>query len=367
MESLYGAMIAPGCAKEGEVHVLRFGLDCVAGAFLPGRPDQLSQGLDFLTEFLARPRLEDGRSSEDVFLREQQQAVHHARAVFDDKGSHAAERCLALACEGEPMAIPEHGGVAAIEAMDRAAPDAARLDFLQHGELLLTAMGALPSDAEFLDAVGECLDHLPQGSPEPLPAADQRVVEARRATVERVDLQQSRVVLLFRLPPSSDPKIWMGRAMFASMLGGGTHSRLFREVREKQSLAYYAQATLDRHKALLTIHIGLDEAAAEAVETETMRQSDALMAGDFTVEELDTARAGVLTTITTLTDGIGPLLRFVEDQWNLGFDRTPGDLFRSYSEVTADDVTAGVAGLKLDYSYLLASAASGQENSSSDG
>ena len=55
-------------------------------------------------------------------------------------------------------------------------------------------------------------------------------------------------------------------------------------------------------------------------------------------------------------------MRFVEDQWNLGFDRTPGDLFRSYSEVTADEVTSGVAGLKLDYSYLLAST-SGQENS----
>ena len=28
MESLYGAMVAPGSSKEGEVHVLRFGLDC---------------------------------------------------------------------------------------------------------------------------------------------------------------------------------------------------------------------------------------------------------------------------------------------------------------------------------------------------
>jgi len=187
-----------------------------------------------------------------------------------------------------------------------------------------------------------------------LPAVVAREIEGRRSSVERVDLQQSKMVLIFRLPATDDASLWMGRALFSSMLGGGPHSRLFREVREKRSLAYYAQSALDRHKDLLVVHVGLDESAATEVESETLRQIDLLSSGDFSAEELETARAGLLSMIATLTDGIGSHMQFVEDQWNLGLNRTPKDLAEQYAAVTSDLVQSSVAGLQLDYSYLLA-------------
>ncbi|MCA8956034.1 MAG: insulinase family protein [Planctomycetes bacterium] len=361
MEELYGASVNPVSGKVGETHVLRFAVDCVAGEFLPGRPDQLADGLDLLTELLARPMLEDGGFPAVVFERERRQAVHDARAVADDRAAWAAQQAMALACVGEPMAIPEHGGVPAIEALDRFAPEQARQDFLSRGELLVVGMGALPEDAAFLAQVrtflGSFLDAVHARQPEPVPPAVQRTVTERRSAVERVDLQQSKLVLLFRVPWTDDPKTWMARALGVSMLGGGPHSRLFREVREKRSLAYYAQAGLDRHKGLLLVHVGLDEAAAGAVEAETLGQLAQLANGAFTGDELDTARAGILSTITALTDGIRSHMQFVEDQWNLGLDRTPEDLFRSYLEIDAAQVADSLSGIQLDFSYLLAPSA----------
>ena len=353
MEELYGAAVAPSSAKIGEVHVLQFSLDCVSGAFLPGTPDQLGNGLNLLAEFLAHPRLEEGGFPERVFRREQRQAANDARAIFDDRGTYAAQQALALACEGEPMAIPEHGGVEAIEAMDRTAPERARQDFLGRGELLVTAMGAL-EEGELLPQVRRFLANLPPRTPESLRPPLPREVQGRRASVERVDLQQSKMVLIFRLPMTDDPRVWMGRALFTSLLGGGPHSRLFREVREKRSLAYYAQAVLDRHKGLLVVHVGLDEAAAEAVEAETVRQVGLLRGGDFSAEELETARAGLLSSITAITDDIGSHMRFVIEQWRLGLDRTPEDLLASYQAVSARVVQESVEGMQLDYSFLLA-------------
>lgn len=354
MELLYGASVAPSSGKIGETHLLRFSVDCVAGQFLPGEPDQLGDGLRFLSEFLVCPRLDDGGFPADIFERERLQACHDARSVFDDRGAYAAQQALSLACEGEPMAIPEHGGVAALEILDRHEPEQARADFLRHGELVLTAMGSLPSAASFEEHVAKFLCDLPERQVQNLPAVVGREIEGRRSSVERVDLQQSKMVLIFRLPATDDASLWMGRALFSSMLGGGPHSRLFREVREKRSLAYYAQSALDRHKDLLVVHVGLDESAATEVESETLRQIDLLSSGDFSAEELETARAGLLSMIATLTDGIGSHMQFVEDQWNLGLNRTPQDLAEQYAAVTSDLVQSSVAGLQLDYSYLLA-------------
>lgn len=354
MERLYGASVAPSTGKVGEAHVLRFFVDCVAGQFLPDQPDQLADGLGFLSEFLVRPRLEGDGYPKVAFERERLQAGHDARAIFDDRGAYASQQALSLACEGEPMAIPEHGGVEAIEALDRAAPEQAREDFLRHGELLVTAMGALPDGDAFTEHIAKFLRDLPERQAQEVPPPAAGSVAGRRSSIERVDLQQSKMVLVFRLPPTDDPTVWMGRALFNSMLGGGPHSRLFREVREKRSLAYYAQAALDRHKSLLMVHVGLDEAASADVESETLRQIDLLAAGDFSAEELQTARAGVLSMIATLTDGIRSHMQFVEDQWNLGLDRTPEDLARNYAAITSEIVQGSVDGLQLDYSFLLA-------------
>lgn len=355
MESLYGATVAPGTGKVGESHLLRFALDCVAGDYLPQRPDQLAAGLSFLAEILSRPRLDGEGFPQEVFLRERRQTADAVRALFDDKGAYAFQQAIGQACAGEPMAIPEHGGLEAIEALDRKAPEAARQDFLAQGEVCAIAMGVLPRDErQLLARVEGLLDALPPRSPQPVPPVTERPPSGRRSHVERVDLQQSKLVLVFRMPASEEPRLWLARRMFTNMLGGGPHSRLFREVREKQSLAYYVQCSMDRHKGLVFVQVGLDDKSAAAVEGETLKQVAELASGSFTAEELETTRAVLLSGLATIDDSIGSRTGFVEEQWILGQDRTPEAIASTYAEITAGEVARSLDGLWLDYSYLLA-------------
>ncbi|MHC4079211.1 MAG: M16 family metallopeptidase, partial [Planctomycetota bacterium] len=291
----------------------------------------------------------------DVFRREQRQTVDAVRALFDDKAAYAWQQAVSGACEGEPMAIPEHGGIEALEALDRDAPEAARRDFLARGEACVIAMGMLPKDdRRLLAGIEAFLDALPGRSPEPIPAVTERQQSEQRGNVERVDLQQSKLVLVFRVPCTQDPRLWMARRLFTSMLGGGPHSRLFREVREKQSLAYSVHCTMDRHKGLMFVQVGLDEKSTAAVEAEIRKQVTELQSGGFTAEELETARAGLLSALATIDDSIAARMGFVEEHWVLGLDRTPAGIAAAYREVTAEEVARSLDGLWLDYTYLLA-------------
>ena len=100
--------------------------------------------------------------------------------------------------------------------------------------------------------------------------------------------------------------------------------------------------------------MGLDEKSAAAVEAETLRQVTQLQSGSFTAEELETARAGLLSGLATIDDSIASRMGFVEEQWVLGLDRTPEGIAQAYAEITADEVAGSLEGLWLDYSYLLA-------------
>lgn len=353
MERLYGGTVVPATHKHGEIHALRLVLDCVSGRFLPDRPDQLGEGFAFLADLAARPRLDGGGFPSAVFERERRNAVDAVRAMIDDRGSYAFQRAIQIACEGEPMAIPEHGGIDALQGLTRDEPEAARRDFLAHGEAFVVACGAFGA-AELERAVETFVAALPPRDPEPLGPAV--VVERRdpRHHVDRVELQQSKLVMVLRFPFSMDPDVWVGRRLLIGMLGGGPHSRLFREVREKRSLAYYASASADRYKGLLTVQVGLDESAAASAEAEVLRQLELLTSGGFEDDELETARAQLVNAVQGVDDSVAGRCQFVSEQWALGIDRDAAQLLECFRAADRDQVIGASQGIWPDLVYLLA-------------
>lgn len=353
METLFGGIAAPSVSKHGETQVLQATVDSVAGQFLPSHPDQLGACLALLADVLHRPRLDGDGFPADVFARERRNHANAVRAEFDDKASYARRQSLALACDGEPMAIPEHGGLPAILALERQAPERARADFLVHGQPLLLAMGAL--DDDFVPAVQHWLGELPAPAPEPVPAATVVRPRPRRASLERADIQQGKLVVVLRFPAVAGAS-WPARRLFANLLGGGPHARLFKEVRERRSLAYSIAAGVDQHKGLLTVAAGLDEAAAATVEELVQREIEALQAGRFSAQELQTAKAGILSGLTSVDDSIAARTAFTFERWVEGVDREPSQQAAVYAGLDAASVAAAGAGLWLDHVYLLAPA-----------
>ena len=146
----------------------------------------------------------------------------------------------------------------------------------------------------------------------------------------------------------------IGRRLFASLLGGGPHSRLFTELREKRSLCYYAHAAPDRHKPVLFVHTGLDPAAAPAAEAEILRASAELAAGGFSAQEFATAKAQAISALRSVDDSLASRIAFAADQWWAATDRDPATQADAYARATPGQVVAAVAGMHYDGSYLLA-------------
>lgn len=351
LDRLYGAHVSPGTGRFGESVVLRLAADAVAGAFLPGRPDQWQGALDLLTEFALRPRLLDGAFPAEVFTREQKQALDAARAVADDKGPWARQRAVELGCQGEAYGVPDHGGEAAIAALTAADPEAARRDFLERGARWVVAMGALPEELDA--AIAPLLAALPAGTGEPLPPPVVPPRRPARATVEHAALQQGKQVLLLRCPVPATVAELCALQVAVNLWGGGPHSRLFREVREKRSLAYYASASADVHKGLVLVQIGLDAAAAGQARDEAMRQLAAVAAGEFTDQELATAIATIVGPLASVDDTLAGRMQFCAEGWLRGFDQTPEQRIASYRAVTREAVAAQAGALWLDHDYLL--------------
>src|SRR5262249_28657817 len=164
------------------------------------------------------------------------------------------------------------------------------------------AMGALPDD--LAAAVAPLLGALPPSTPLPVPPP---LLPARRAPSrarEAVPMLQAKVVLVLRMPPPPNVAAHCALMTCLSLWGGGAHSRLFKEVRERRSLCYYAAAAGDPRKGLATVQIGCDERHLDAVVAESLRQLDELAAGRFGDDELAATTATIAGSLAAVDDSL---------------------------------------------------------------
>ena len=134
-----------------------------------------------------------------------------------------------------------------LERMERKSITGFRDTFLVPNNAVLLLVGQLPTRAETLDLVRARFSTwkqgvLPGAPAKSFPASKRRLILVDRPGSVQADIHIGRLAAT-RTDPDHYPLV-VGNAI----LGGGTSSRLFLDVREKKGLAYDAHSELDRRK-----------------------------------------------------------------------------------------------------------------------
>ena len=138
-----------------------------------------------------------------------------------------------------------------------------------------------------------------------------------------------------------------------ALLGGTPHSLLFRNVREKLSLCYYCASSYDRLKGILLVDSGVDGQNAGRAKEEILRQLDALKTGDFTEEDLESARRSACQAFGSVGDSQGAQASWYLGQCLLPGVSTPEEASKALAAVTRERVVAAAERVTLESVYLL--------------
>src|SRR5690606_27038652 len=137
------------------------------------------------------------------------------------------------------------------------------------------------------------------------------------------------------------------------VLGVYPHSKLFLNVREKASLAYYVGSSLEGTKGLITITAGIAPQAYQQAVDIIREQVAAMQAGSITDDELERTKIGLISGIRSMVDDPGSLI----DRNLIGIVnqelRTPQTVMDSIAAVTKEQVQQAAQGIKLDTIYFL--------------
>lgn len=351
LDELFGASIGTLVRKKGEVQLVGFYCDYVQDEYVD--EPVFAPVMAFLAELLLKPRLENGAFSDAVVESEKQNLENAMLARINDKRSYAASQLIRTMCAGQPYGVPRIGEPEDLQEITAQSLYAHYRDMLATSRVELFYMGSLPQEAvtkvlqAALSGLPRAESFVPVGT---TPAPEARPVQEK---TEKLDVTQGKLSLgFFTGITAKDPR-YPALVLAATVFGGGATSKLFTNVREKMSLCYYASASFEKFKGVLSVSSGVEFSKLETAKQEILRQLDACKRGDITDEELESARGYLVSDLKIGMDSPGRLDDFYMGQILLEQDGTMKDLADAIARVTKQEAAEAAKALRLDTIYAL--------------
>ncbi len=137
------------------------------------------------------------------------------------------------------------------------------------------------------------------------------------------------------------------------LFGGFSHSKLFINVREKESLAYYAASRLESHKGVMMVMSGIEFNKYERAVEIIKEQFQAMKKGDFTDQEVEQTKAMIKNQILETADVARGFVELAYHQVVSGYKRTMEEWLNQVDAVTKEDLIRVANKVKLDTIYFL--------------
>ena len=351
LDELYGASVGTLVRKKGEVQLVGFYCDYVQDEYVD--EPVFAPVMAFLAELLLNPRLENGAFPEAVVDSEKLNLENAMLSRINDKRTYAASQLIRTMCAGQPYGIPRIGEPDDLTEITAKSLYAHYRDLLATSRVELFYMGSLSPEA-VTKVLQAALAELPRAEVfvpvGTTPAPQARPVQEK---TERLDVTQGKLSLGFFTDITAKDPRYPALVLAATVFGGGATSKLFTNVREKMSLCYYASASFEKFKGVLSVSSGVEFSKLETAKTEILRQLEACKAGDITDDELESARGYLVSDLKIAMDSPGRLDDYYMGQILLEQDGTMEDLASAIARVTKQEAADAIQALRLDTIYAL--------------
>ncbi len=294
---------------------------------------QLPEALPIYADILRRPLLPDDE------LENARLMVLQNLAGTEDDPAHRAMSALRELHFPHPWGLPSEGRSADVEGIGIDDVRAFVRGHVRPAGTIIAAAGRIDWD-DFVRRAERLFGDWDAGAPQ------QVAVGSRGDRVRHVphDSQQTHIALAWSVPPYREDASYEASAAL-SVLGGGSSSRLFSEVRERRGLCYSVSAGYQtlRDAAAAVCYSGTS--AARAQETlDVMLAEIARLPGTIEAAELDRVKARAKSALVMQQESSAARAGWIAKQWyHLGSVRSLAEELARYDRLTVDSVESWLA------------------------
>ena len=350
-EELYGSYLHAGASKRGESQVLGFSILSVNEKYLDEKI--LGQCIEFLNEIINNPLVIDGGFNEEYLNIEKEILKDSIMSIINDKGNYAMKRTNEIMFEGEPYSINGKGYIEDLDTIDRVSLYEHYKEVLKTSPIEIMIEGEF-EETEVVELIKEKFQ-FDRGNIIDIPKEEYyKEVDKVKEVKETMDIAQGKLVMGYRCNVDYlDEEKYYSLLLGSRILGGGADSKLFINVREKESLCYTIYSTIQKSKSTMMVCSGIEAQNYEKTVNLVKEQVQKLKDGDITESEISNAKIAFINSLNSLNDEIGRISDFYFSQ-SISKNKSDLDQIKNMiNKSTKEDIVEAVKNIELDTIYFL--------------
>ncbi|CDA10893.1 EF-P 5-aminopentanol modification-associated protein YfmF [Intestinibacter bartlettii] len=350
-EELYGSYLHAGASKRGESQVLGFSILSVNEKYLDEKI--LGQCIEFLNEIINNPLVIDGGFNEEYLNIEKEILKDSIMSIINDKGNYAMKRTNEIMFEGEPYSINGKGYIEDLDTIDRVSLYEHYKEVLKTSPIEIMIEGEF-EESEVVELIKEKFQ-FDRGNIIDIPKEEYyKEVDKVKEVKENMDIAQGKLVMGYRCNVDYlDEEKYYSLLLGSRILGGGADSKLFINVREKESLCYTIYSTIQKSKSTMMVCSGIEAQNYEKTVNLVKEQVQKLKDGDITESEISNAKIAFINSLNSLNDEIGRISDFYFSQ-SISKNKSDLDQIKNMiNKSTKEDIVEAVKNIELDTIYFL--------------
>ena len=354
MEDMYGASFDCGLDKTGDNQILKFYMETVNNEFLPqDAENMIKSSIEKIFEIIFNPYLENGVFKKEYVEQEKENIKQIIDGKIDSKARYALDRCIEEMYKNEPFGLYKFGYVEDLKDINEKNLYEYYLELIETCKIDIYISGIVDENIHNIIKQNENIEKLEERKP------DFKEFElVKKENGEAKEIQESMEVTQGKLILGLDVNILDKDArykimIYNSLLGGSANSKLFQNVREKASLAYTASSSYYRFKNNIFINCGIDIPNYQKALEIIKKQIEDMKNGDFTDEEIENAKNGIIASIKTIDDEQDTEITYYFGQELSGTKTSLEEYIENIQKVNKADVLEVAKQISINTIYFL--------------
>lgn len=350
LDDLFGTVLYFDTTKRGAEHTLLFNVETVNDQYL-SHGNVLNEVIELLHEAIFKPNFENGQFKEAIVEREKSMVVQRIQSIFDDKSRYAQKRLTEILRPNSPASISANGTIGDVKAVTPTSLTKTYEEMLKNDVIDIYVVGDV--DVEEITAkIKKALPFADRGNVN-LPKVPAFTDQVQQYTKETQEMKQGKLHIGYSTPVHFGDEDFAKMQVFNGIFGGYAHSKLFMNVRERESLAYYASSSYSAHYGLLFVVSGIEPTNEEKARLVIAEQLTSIQNGEITDLELAQTKAMLINQLKEALDSSRGQIEIFDQYKELPEPFTLDTWVKRWSNVTKQDVQEMAKQTKLQATYFL--------------
>lgn len=350
LDDLYGTVLYLDTTKKGNEEIILLNVETVNDQYLKN-DNVLDKVLNLIHTVLFKPNFDNNAFLSSIVLREKEMVADRIQSVFDEKSRYAQTQLQKLLRPNHPASTSVNGTIELVNAITPQSLVETYESMLKNDEVDIFVVGDIDEE-KMVAAIKTALPLVDRQTAYSI-AAIEDTSPVTKYKKEQVEMRQAKLHIGYSTPVKFGDVDFPKMQIFNGVFGGYPSAKLFVNVREKESLAYYCGSSYSSQYGLVYVTSGIESINEEKATRLIDEQLTAIQEGDISDMELNQTKAMLTNQLTEALDSARGQIEIYDQYRDLPGGFSVEDMAGKWAAVTKEDVANVAKNVKKETVFFL--------------